>query len=180
MLLGIAGCLVGCLPEPEFESVYTQLEPPQLMVGEPIPEPDDEPLLTVTGKIGVTNVETTLEMDRSTIEAVGLVEYTVHDPFEEVERTFTGVLMRDLLALWQVQVDATTLQVMALNDYEADIPIELMQKYPVIFALKEDGEYMTPDYRGPAMLVFPYDHYAFEENIINSYWVWQIKAITVK
>lgn len=150
------------------------------MVGTPIPPPETEPLLTVMGKIGVTNVGDTLAMDRSTLEAVGLVEYMVKDPFEEVDHTYTGVLMRDLLELWQVPPDATLLQVIALNDYEIDVPIELMRNYPVIFALKEDGEYMTPDYRGPAMLVFPYDHYSFEESLTNSYWVWQIKSITVK
>lgn len=179
----VCSCLIaiatGCAPQPEFDTVFTRLDTPSLTPGSEIPSPKSAPILTVSGRIEVTNRATPLRMDLPTIESVGLVEYTVLDPFEKVERTFTGVLMKDLLALWQVPPDATVVNVEALNDYAIDIPIELLQTYPVIFALMQDGEYMTPDYRGPAMLVFPYNHYEFDLSA-DSYWVWQIETITVK
>ncbi|MEM9163292.1 MAG: molybdopterin-dependent oxidoreductase [Cyanobacteria bacterium P01_F01_bin.4] len=171
--------LVGCSAQPEFDSVYTQLDTPSLAAGSAIPDPQEDVILTVSGQVGAANEGQTIVMDIPTIESAGLVEYTVEDPFEKEERTFEGVLMKDLLALWQVSPEATVLSVTALNDFQVDVPIELVRDYPVIFALKQDGEYMTPDYRGPAMLVFPYDHYTFDIGS-DSYWVWQIKTIEVK
>lgn len=170
---------IGCNVQPEFESVYTPLTSPNLEIGNQIPSPQGEAILTVLGKVGTTNQDTGIVMDLPTVESIGLVEYTVEDPFEKEERTFTGVLMRDLLDVWQVPSDATSLNVTALNDFQIDIPINLVRDYPVIFALQQDGEYMTSDYRGPAMLVFPYDHYDFDIGT-DSYWVWQIKTITVE
>jgi len=170
---------VGCASQPDFDSVYTRLGSPTLETGETIPNPEEGTMLTVSGEIGTANNGNEIVMDLSTIEAVGLVEYTVEDPFEKEERTFTGVLMKDLLELWQVSPDATVLDITALNDYQTDVPIELVRDYPVIFALKQDGEYMMPDYRGPAMLVFPYEHYKFDLTT-DSYWIWQIKDISVR
>lgn len=179
----ICSCLfaiaVGCAAQHDTESVVIRLNEPSLVPGSTIPSPQAAPILTVSGKIGAANKAATIVMDLPTIEAAGLVKYTVLDPFEKVEHTFTGVLMKDLLELWQVSPDATAVNVKALNDYEIDIPIELLQTYPVIFALQQNHEYMTPDYRGPAMLVFPYNHYEFDLST-DSYWVWQIETITVK
>lgn len=74
-------------------------------------------------------------MDRSTIEQVGLVEYQVQDPFEERPITYRGVLMRDLLELWQVHDDVEQIKFVALNDYEVEIPAEEFYTYPILFAL---------------------------------------------
>ena len=172
----------GCDPKPNFDSVYTRITESTfvLSTANDIPLPQNEVILTVTGKINTHNKGNSLVMDLETIESVGLVEYTVEDPFEKEQRTFQGVLMRDLLDLWQVDSQATTLEVTALNDYKIDIPINIFREFPVIFALKQDGEYMTPDYRGPAMLVFPYNDYEFEHLIVHAYWAWQIKAIFIR
>ncbi len=178
-LLLIVVAVISCSKQPDFDSVYTRLETATLQAGSKIPTPKAEPILTVSGKIGTVNNNHNIIMDLPTIESVGLVEYTVDEPFEQQQHTFTGVLVKDLLELWQVPADATVLDVVALNDFQIDVPIQLVREYPVIFALKQDGDYMTPDYRGPAMLVFPYDHYKFELGT-DSYWVWQIKSITVK
>ena len=172
--------VVSCSKQPEFDSVYTRLEKATLKAGSNIPKPQEAPILTVSGKVGTTNHDDqTIIMDIPTLETVGAVEYTVEDPFEKEEHTFAGILMKDLLELWQVSPDATVLNVVALNDFQVDVPIALVREYPVIFALKQNGEYMTPDYRGPAMLVFPYNDYKFEL-ATDAYWVWQIKSITVK
>ena len=172
----------GCDPKPDFDSVYTRVSEGILtpQAESDIPLPQNEIILTVTGKMNTQNQGTTIVMDLSTIESVGLVEYVVKDPFEEEQKTFRGVLMRDLLDLWQVDSEAIVLELTALNDYKVEVPINILREFPVIFALQQDGEYMTPDYRGPAMLVFPYNHYKFDPFIVNSYWIWQIKDIVVK
>jgi hypothetical protein len=165
---------------PDFDSVYTRVTPAKLKAGDAIPEPRGDVILTVAGAIGTTNHNNTLLMDLATIESVGLVEYGVVDPFENRKKLFRGVLMRDLLNTWRVDAAATTLDMVALNDYHVDVPIAMMREKPLLFALQADGEYMRPDYRGPAMLVFPYGFYEFKRPLTDAYWVWQIKAITVK
>jgi hypothetical protein len=179
----LAVLFAACTPqEPTTtEPVYTVISEGTLNAGDAIPVPTGEVILTVTGNIGTTNVDDTIQMDIATIESVGQVDYTVDDPFENNRSvTFRGVLMSDLLNLWQVGEDATTLHVVALNDYAVDVPIADLRTYPVIFALQADGEYMPIATRGPAMLVYPYNDFEFEVAIYNDYWAWQIKSIEVR
>lgn len=162
------------------QPIYTVVTEGTLQADTPIPLPTDAPILTVTGRINNPNEGDSIVMDLATLEMVGLVDYTLQDPFEEVETTYRGPLMSDLVALWGVDPEATTLVVSALNDYSAEIPLNDIMKYPVIFALQRDGEYMPIATRGPAMLVFPYDDFEFDSSIYNNYWVWQIKSIEVR
>jgi hypothetical protein len=162
------------------ETVYTVVSEGTLNAGDTIPVPTGDVILTVTGNIGTSNVDDTIQMDIATVESVGQVEYTVDDPFENRSVTYRGVLMSDLLDLWQVGDDATTLNIVALNDYAVDVPLADLRTYPVIFALQADGEYMPIATRGPAMLVYPYNDFEFEVAIYNDYWAWQIKSIEVR
>lgn len=174
-------CLGGCATEPQFDDVYTRITPSQLQAGNPIPQPQSEAILKVTGRLGTTNQNNHIIMDRPTLEAVGLVEYAVQDLFEQQDHVFRGVLMRDLLKVWQVDPQAQTLNIKALNDYNIEVPIVWFQQYPVLFALQQDGKTMTPDYRGPAMLVFPYQQFPSASELADqSYWIWQIKEINVQ
>ena len=162
------------------DSFYTVIRDATLQAGDPIPAPTDETVLTVMGDIGMSNVDDRIEMDLATLESLQQVEYTVTDPFEQREITYRGVLMTDLFDLWQINPDATTLDVVALNDYQVSVPLQEMYEFPVVFAFMADGEYMEVAYRGPAMLVYPYDDMRFDPSVYNNYWVWQIKSITVQ
>lgn len=179
MALLIAAC-APATPTPAPAPVYTVVEEGTLKAGSDIPAPEAETILTVTGKIGAANTGESIEMDLPTIESVGLVDYTVTDPFENKEITYRGVLMSDLLDLWEVPDDAKTLHMVALNDYAVDVPLADLRTYPVIFALQADGEYLPVSTRGPAMLVYPYDDFEFEQSVYNDYWIWQIKSIEVQ
>jgi len=172
--------LAACTAAPNFEQVYTVVSAATLRPGAAIPTPLQEPILTITGKISATNSNNAILMDRAALEQVGLVEYTVTDPFEQRLVRYRGLLMRDLLSLWQVAADAQTVHVTALNDYKIAIPINDFRQYPVLFALQADGVYMQPDYRGPAMLVYPLDQYAFDLIAVQRKWIWQIKTIDIQ
>lgn len=181
LLIFLPAILVGCNSQQTDEFVYTTLTKAALTAGDAIPLPSEEAIITVTGKIGTSNQDGNIVMDIPTIESLGLVEYTVSvDPFADREIVYEGVLMNDLLDLWQIDADATILKMTALNDYQVDVPLELIREYPVVFALKTDGEYMSIAEKGPAMLVFPYDHFEFEQPGTNQYWIWQIKSIDVE
>ena len=183
MLISVVALLLlnaGCAQKVEFDQVYTVVDKATLHPGDAIPQPAGDPLLTVWGKIGVTNGDGVVQMDRATIERVGVVEYSVKDPFSGSTIRYSGVLMRDLLALLQVPKDAQTVYITALNDYAIDIPISDFYEYPVLFALQADGSYMEPADQGPAMLVYPVDQYEFELTQVKRNWIWQIKSIELK
>jgi hypothetical protein len=179
--LALAGCTPAA-PTVTPTSVFTTVSQAALKKGDSIPVPKDDVILTVTGLTETRNVEAdkSIQMDLKTLESIGLVEYTVTDPFERKEITYRGVMMSDLLDVMQVSSTAKTLHMVALNDYSIDVPLEDMRKYPVIFALQADGEYMPVSTRGPAMLVYPYDDFTFDQSIYNDYWIWQIASIDVR
>jgi hypothetical protein len=179
-ILLIPVLLVACAGDSSSdEPVYTRFSEASLTPGDAIPTADGSAVLTVTGKIGATNNGDAIEMDMATIEAAGLVEYSVNDPFFDRSVSYRGPLMSELLDLWQVSPDATTLRLTALNDYNIEIPISLLREFPILFAVQADGEYMSIAERGPAMIVFPYDDYQFEQPATDAYWIWQIKSIEV-
>ena len=100
--------LSSCAASPDFESVYTVVTPGNIQPGDPVPQAKEVPIITVTGRLESsqpTADQTTLpslSMDRATLESVGIVEYSVDDPFESKSNTFRGVLFKDLLEVWQV------------------------------------------------------------------------------
>ena len=159
--------------------IYQRVSDANLKAGDSLPAPTGDIILTVTGKIGTKNDGDNIVMDRDMIESVGQVEYKVTDPFETKDYVYRGPLMSDLLDLWKVSSDATTMQVAALDDYVVKVPIAEIRKYPVLFALQQDGQYMPVSTRGPAMLVFPYNNFEFNQTVYNDYWAWQIKAIDI-
>jgi hypothetical protein len=181
LLLWVSMALAACAPAPTATpEIYQRVSEATLNAGDAIPAPAEDVVLTVTGNIGAANNGDQIEMDMPTIESVGLVDYRVRDPFDEKDVTFEGVLMSDLLALWKVADDATNLEMIALNDYVVNVPISDIHSYPVLFAIKADGEYMPVSTRGPAMLVYPYGHFDLDQQLYNDRWIWQIKSINVQ
>ncbi len=173
--------LISCSPQPqEKQPIVTILETAELTAESPLPIPEEEPILTVTGKIEAINQGEQLRLDRPTIEKLKRVEYEIFDLFERKNVTFEGVLLNDLMDLWQIESDATSLEITALNDYTITVPIQATREIPILFALKQDGVYMERNYRGPAMLVVP----PFSEQLgldipRQDFWIWQIESISV-
>jgi hypothetical protein len=117
--------------------------------------PTDRPILTISGKIGVTNKDGTAQFDRSMLEALGMVKVETTTPWYEGTNTFEGVSIDKLMQ--QVGATGTRVVVVALNDYTTDIPIEDFRKFNVILALKRNGEYMSVRDKGPLFIIYPYD-----------------------
>ena len=186
LLAGLASALVACggsgtsTTADADEPIYTRVSEATLSAGDDIPVPEGDVILTVTGNIGTTNVDESVEFDMATLESLGEVEYEVTDPFIEEDVVYRGVLMTDLLAVLQVPDDATALSVTALDEYSADIPLEELTERPVILALQADGEYMSIADRGPSRVIFPYNDFEYDTEVVNTYWVWQIADAEVQ
>lgn len=178
VIIVASGCSTAIAPN--IQSIYTEITQSTLSQGDTIPAPAGDIMLSITGKIGTENSAEGIQMDRAAIEALGIVEYAMEDPFEKRDTVFRGVLMSDLLDLWQVDESATTLHMIALNDYAVDVPIADIREFPIIFAMMQDGDYMERSYRGPAMLVYPYAHFDLDPLIYERFWIWQIDRVEVR
>jgi hypothetical protein len=144
-----------------------------------LPEPTDKPILTVTGKIKVTNKDGTAQFDRAMIEALGQTSFSTGTPWYKEPVKFEGVLLAKLMDA--VGATGDRIVSVALNDYSAEMPMEDIRKFGVILALKRDGEYMTVRDKGPLFIVYPFD--SDPELKVQKYYsrsVWQVARIEVK
>ncbi|MFZ4815141.1 MAG: molybdopterin-dependent oxidoreductase [Phototrophicaceae bacterium] len=180
LVVAVAACSPAQNPTPEASSFYTVVQEATLSAGDAIPLPENEVILTVTGKIGTTNSGDTVEFDINTLESLGQIEYDVLDPFSEEVTVYRGVPMSAFLAALQLPDDATVLSVTALDDYSIEIPIADLVNRPVILALRQNGEYLSIVNRGPSRLIFPYDDFEYDTDVFYNYWIWQIATMEVR
>jgi len=145
----------------------------------PLPMPKDRVILTVSGKISVTNKGDTAAFDRATLEALGTESFTTKTPWYSGPVQFEGVPLSKVME--QVGATGETLSVVALNDYTSEIPAEDIEKYNVLLALKVNGEYMSVRDKGPIFIIYPFD--TDPELQHQTYYgrsVWQVSKIIVK
>jgi len=144
-----------------------------------LPAPTEKPILTISGKIGITNKDGTAQFDRKMLEALGETSFTTSTPWYKEPVKFEGVPLAKVLDA--VEAKGDTIVSIALNDYSAEIPVEDARKFGVILALKRDGEYMTVRDKGPIFIVYPFDSNPdLKSQKYYSRSVWQVARIQVK
>jgi hypothetical protein len=146
---------------------------------ESLPRLAGKPILTVTGKIAVTNDNWKAVFDRQIIEALGEVSFSTATPWYDGPHKFEGVLLAKLLDV--VEATGDRLVVTALNDYVTEIPIEDARKFGVILALKRDGQYMPVSDKGPLFIIYPFDsNPELKAQVYYKRSAWQVSRIEVK
>lgn len=144
-----------------------------------LPQPSGPVVLEVVGKIGHRNFEDAARFDRPMLEALGMTKLKTWTAWTDEVPEFEGVLARDLLDA--VDAQGTTLVASALNDYEVSIPVAELRRYPVILALKMNGEYLKVRDKGPIWIVYPRDqHKELQDSLTDKKWIWQLYRIEVK
>lgn len=141
--------------------------------------PADKPILTVGGKIGITNVDDTAQFDRAMLEKLGMTTIETTTPWYTGTVKFEGVPMTELMKA--LGAKGEKLVAVALNDYSTEIPIEDFAKFKPILAIKRNGEYMPIKDKGPLFIVYPYD--SDPELKSQKYYsrsAWQVSRLTVK
>ena len=147
--------------------------------GATLPAPKEKPILTIAGKIGVTNKGKTAEFDRQMLEGLGMVSFETTTPWFQGKVKFEGVPLRKLMQT--VDAKGTRIVAVALNDYSAELPMSDAQTYNVILALKRDGEYMPIRDKGPLFIVYPFDSDTeLKSQKYYSRSVWQVARIEIK
>jgi hypothetical protein len=145
----------------------------------PLSAPTERPILTISGKIAVTNNDGTAQFDRAMLEALGMVTVETTTPWHEGKVRFEGISVDKLMKL--VGADGKRVVVVALNDYTTEIPMEDFSRYNVILAIKRDGEYMSVRDKGPLFIIYPYD--SDPELKSQTYYArsaWQVARIDVR
>jgi hypothetical protein len=188
LVVPIAGC--GGATGQVYETVSAGV----LHTGEPVPQPSNDPILEIDGKIrsrnndGIVtngtssrNESAQLVLDLETLEELPLVRYSVEDPWLKREVTYTGVLVSDLVKLVQPARGATSLHLVALDDYEVDIALEDVDRWPILLATQLDGRHMAVSNGGPTRIAFPYGLVSgIDELTYKDLWIWNIETITVR
>jgi hypothetical protein len=173
-MLGLVAC-----SGPEASDLSYEVQP-SINPGDPIPAPSGEVILTITGNVSVTNAGDALELDMPTLEQLGLVKYSVLDPYLNAETTYTGLLMSDLAKVLGVTGPEAVFRFVALDDYQVDLTLDQFQKWPILLATRANDEYMTIENSGPTRIIFPYDTYPDLNPVrYNDYWIWNIASIEV-
>ena len=144
-----------------------------------LPAPTEKPILTVSGKIAVTNKDGAALFDRAMLEAIGTTSFVTNTPWYKEPVKFEGVLLDKLMTA--VGASGERIVAVGLNDYSAELPMEDAKKYNVILALKRDGEYMPVRDKGPLFIVYPFDSNPDLKNQkFYSRSVWQVSRIEIK
>lgn len=179
-ILVTAVAIVACGSSSSSAS-YETVTPASITAGDVIPAPTGEVILTIFGDIGATNSGDMLELDMRTLELLGLVKYTVNDPWLNATNTYTGILISDLSKVLGSSSAATSLHITALDDYQVDISLEDAEKWPILLATQNNGSYMDVENSGPTRVIFPYDTYSEIDQIAyKDYWIWNIKTVEIR
>ncbi len=145
----------------------------------PLPPASGPVLLTVTGAIARTNAPGRAEFDRAMLEALGVESLTTSSSWTDGVQRFEGVRASKVLAA--VGARGNAVRATAVNEYVAEIAVETIEAYPVLLALRQNGDVLTARDKGPIWIVFPRDDYPWlDDPRVDLQWVWQLKTIDVR
>lgn len=170
--------LPACAPSGD---AYERVTQSTFQPGDVIPAPAGEVILTVTGKIGAKNSGDALLLDMNTLEQFGLVQYVLNDPWLKEKVTYKGVLMSDFLEIIQADPGAESVHFVALDNYEVEISLREIRKWPVLLATQANGKYMTVQENGPTRIIFPFDQFPeIDQVTYKDLMIWNIASAEVR
>jgi hypothetical protein len=138
--------------------------------------PEGKAVLTVTGKLDETNQGPKLVLGMEQLEMLPPQDIAVFEPFRKEDSTFSGVDVRDLLTSMEVEDDAETVRMIALDDYEVELEVEMLEDGGVLIATREAGSRIPIERGGPIRLIFPPDN---EVGQNTDLWIWSLRSIEV-
>jgi hypothetical protein len=93
---------------------------------------------------------------------------------------FVGPLARDAIGHFDI-AGATSLHLVAANDYSIDIPISDILEYDVILAMEANGKRLSIRDKGPIWLMYPLDdHPELQDAVYNARLIWQLTFIEIR
>lgn len=111
-------------------------------------------VLSVSGQITRRNADDRLDLDMATLAALPQQSFRTMTPWFAQAVTFTGPLLRDVLAL--ADASGTTLTAVALNGYKVQLPLVDASRWDVVLARLLDDKPMSTRDKGPLFIVYPF------------------------
>lgn len=134
------------------------------------------PVLEISGKVAAPPVQ----LDMAALQRLQQQSFKTNTPWTREPHTYSGPLLRDVLALAGAK-GAVTIKAVALNDYQISIPAEDAAKLDVIVAHQIDGKAIPVRERGPLFVIYPFD--SAPELRSTRYYersIWQLKSIRIE
>ena len=120
-----------------------------------------------------------VDFDMAMLEKLPQRTFTTHTPWYPTPRTFTGPLLRDVLAA--ASASGTQLRLIALNDFKVGMPATDTKKFDVIMARLLDGQPMAVRNKGPLFVIYPYDSSTeLQSELYFGRSAWQLRTIEVQ
>lgn len=142
------------------------------------PAPTGRVVLSISGAVRRTNAEGRLDLDMAALQALPQHSFTTATPWYKAEVSFTGPLLRDVLAL--ADAHGKQLTAVALNDYKVDLPFEDARRWNVVLARLLDGKPMATRDKGPLFIVYPFHESAeLRSERYYSRSAWQLRRLIV-
>ena len=136
-------------------------------------------VLTVSGNVGRPDAQAGFEFDMAMLEKLPQHSFTTATPWYPAPKTFTGPLLRDVLAAAGAR--GALLRAVALNDYKTEIPAADADRYDMIVARLLDGKPMLTREKGPLFIVYPFDsHPELRSGPYFARSAWQLRTIEVR
>jgi len=145
----------------------------------PLPQATGEVVLTVTGAIARTNGDGAAEFDQAMLEEIGSARLATSTPWTDDVPEFEGVPMAALLDA--VGAAGTVAVATALDGYSVELPIAELRTYPVLLAMRMNGEPLSVRDRGPLWVVYPRDQLPeFRDARHDAKWIWQLRSLEIR
>ena len=137
-----------------------------------------EDLLVIRNAADPTRAE--VRFSEADLLALPQVTIRTRTEFTDGVVEFVGPLARDAIAFIDVG-SATTIHLVAANDYAIDIPFSDLTDYDVILAMQTNGERLTIRDKGPIWLMYPLDDHAeLQDPMYNNRLIWQLTFIELR
>lgn len=146
---------------------------------EPLPKPAGPVILTVTGRIGVMNAESSACFDRTMLESLPQTRIVSYTDWTVGPQQFEGVLLKDLIT--RIGGGGTEIFARALNKYAAPIPWSDLQDFSILLALRQNGEEMRVRDKGPIWIIYPDSQPSLAHvGLHNDKMVWQLETLELR
>lgn len=136
-------------------------------------------VLTISGKVTQPNSGQQAVFDMKMLEKLPQKSFTTQTPWYPQPVSFTGPLLRDVLAAAGAR--GTKITAVALNDYKTEIPFDDVTRHEVIVARLMNDRPMPVREKGPLFIMFPFDTKA--ELRSETYYnraAWQLSTLRVQ
>lgn len=138
-------------------------------------------VLTIVEAPAGDGVQQFVSLGLTELKALPQVTHVSKTPWFKNSITFTGPLLRDVLAAANIK-PGQSLRAVALDEYAVTIPWSDAQNFDVVLAHTIDGVALTPRSKGPLFVMYPYDDNPTELQSVKYYErsIWQLKTLRVE